>query len=360
MIEKGGKRRDPGQYATFTVRMIQYGVKLSTFLEAAHVVLGTLDFVEKTVALRKVKLLVHGDLFIELWERYRPRFAAFYDNALDVTCHYCWKYFEPESFADVTPEQAERYGGAILGMYEATDRVMGKILSYAPEGLTVAVVSDHGQQATHTGEAGQVRLIRTENFLRILGLDESVDGINLASVVHLLPKRGGPLPEGLERFLEDVRNERTGEPVFDAYVDESGNFIVGPQPYVPIRGERVSVPGRGVFPADELVQETSATISGEHSLDAIFLLAGPNVRRGERGGEASLYDIAPTLLYAMGLPTGSSMVGRVLAPAFDPGRFATHPPALESYVLTAPIPEKGATPDDTMLKEQLRALGYLN
>jgi predicted AlkP superfamily phosphohydrolase/phosphomutase len=245
-------------------------------------------------------------------------------------------------------------------MYEATDRVMGKILSYAPENLTVAVVSDHGQEATHTGDSGTVRLIRTENFLRILGLEESVDGINLASIVHLLPKRGGSLPEGLESFLEDVRNERTGEPVFDAYTDESGNFIVSPEPSVPIAGERVSVPGRGAFPAEELVQETPATISGEHSLDAIFLLAGPNVRRGERGGEAILYDVAPTLLYAMGLPAGSNMVGRVLSSAFDSGYFSAHPPAVETYVLTAPIPEKGATPDDTMLKEQLRALGYLN
>jgi predicted AlkP superfamily phosphohydrolase/phosphomutase len=360
MLEKGGRKRNLGKYAEFSVRMIQYGVKLSTFRAAFEVMTGRMDFTEKTVALRRLKMLIHSDVFIELWERHKPRFAAFYDNAIDVTCHYCWKYFEPEGFPDVTPEDAARYGGLIPGIYEATDRVMAKILRFAPKNASVLVVSDHGQQATETEESGAVRLIRTENFLRALGLDETVDGVNLASTVHLKPKRGRELPPGLDAYIRDVRVERTGDAVFSVNIDETGNFIVSVLPVREVAAEQLVVPGRGSFPASEVVEETYAKISGEHSLDAILLVKGPGIRGGVRGGDANLYDVAPTALYMMGLPVGDAMVGRVLAPAFEEARFAAHPPAVETYVLTSPVPEEGGSADDAMLREQLRALGYLN
>ncbi|MFH1680832.1 MAG: alkaline phosphatase family protein, partial [Candidatus Eisenbacteria bacterium] len=360
MLEKGGRKRSLGKYAEFSVRMVQYGVKLSTFRYAIEVLAGGMDFTEKTVALRHLKLRIHSDLFVELWERYKPRFAAFYDNTVDVTCHYCWKYYEPEGFPDVTPEQAARYGDLIPRMYEATDRAIAKILECAPDNLSVLVVSDHGQEATETEESGAVRLVRTENFLKVLGLDESIDGVNLASTVHLRPKRGQTLPEGLDAYIRDVVVERTGEPVFAVNIDETGNFIVRVLPVEEIASERLLVPGRGECAASEIVEETFAKISGEHSLDAILLLKGPNVRRGVRGGDAVLYDVAPTALYQMGLPVGEGMAGRVLTSAFEEEHLAASPPVMETYILTSPVPEEGGGPDDAMLREQLRALGYLN
>jgi hypothetical protein len=359
MLEKGEAKRRLGPYAEFSVRMIQNGVKLSTFRQAFGVLSGRLDFTEKTVALRALKLSIHGDLFVELWERYRPRFASFYDNIVDVTSHYGWKYFEPDLFADVTPEEAKKYGRLIPDAYVAADRALGRILRYAPPGLEVVVVSDHGQEATKTEASGAVRLIHTESFLEVLGLEESVEGVNLASMVHLRAKKGCVLPEGLDAFVGDVVVERTGEPVFDAWIDEFGNFIVSVRPEPAIVGERLLIPGGKSCPAEEIVEETYAKISGEHSPDAILLLRGPHIRRGAEGGHADLYDVAPTTLYMMGLPAGDRMIGRVLDSAFEEGYVSSHPPAREAYAAAAKIPEEGTTADDTMLKEQLRALGYL-
>ena len=49
----------------------------------------------------------------------------------------------------------------------------------------------------------------------------------------------------------------------------------------------------------------------------VLLLAGPEIAAGDEGEiEAHIYDIAPTVLYALGLPVGEDMPGRVLKGAF--------------------------------------------
>ena len=49
----------------------------------------------------------------------------------------------------------------------------------------------------------------------------------------------------------------------------------------------------------------------------VLLLAGQEIAAGDEGEiEAHIYDIAPTVLYALGLPVGEDMPGRVLKGAF--------------------------------------------
>lgn len=54
----------------------------------------------------------------------------------------------------------------------------------------------------------------------------------------------------------------------------------------------------------------------EHRDYGIFLMAGPGIRQDERLYGASVLDIAPTILYAMGLPIGEDMDGTPLVNAF--------------------------------------------
>jgi hypothetical protein len=49
------------------------------------------------------------------------------------------------------------------------------------------------------------------------------------------------------------------------------------------------------------------------------------VRAGSFVGEAGIADVAPTLLYALGLPVGRDMDGRALTGAFEPAFLAGHP-----------------------------------
>jgi len=54
-----------------------------------------------------------------------------------------------------------------------------------------------------------------------------------------------------------------------------------------------------------------------HRLHGILAMAGPGVRSDHELHGASLLDIAPTILHALGLPVGADMAGKVLIDAFD-------------------------------------------
>lgn len=361
MSEKSERKREPGTYVIYAIRSVQYGVKLSTLREAARVMTRKGDFLEKLIAKRYLKLLMHRDIFLELWERYQPEFAAFYDNGVDITCHHFWKYFEPEGYPDVTAEEVARYGNSIPNMYQSMDRALAEILRFAPDDANIVLVSDHGLRGMEVQDSGTIRIIRTENLLRRLGLDEMVEGINLARRVHLRGRgERGMLPAGLGSLVESITLVETGEPVFSISKKDPVSLIVRVRSEPRLSGNNLLLPNGGTCPVDELVEETFARISGEHSPDAVLVLKGENMRKGFREGVATILDVAPTTLYMMGLPIGRIMEGRLLESAFVEGYVRNNPPQYAKYDLDTPDIEIGTEDSENILKEQLRGLGYLN
>jgi predicted AlkP superfamily phosphohydrolase/phosphomutase len=75
--------------------------------------------------------------------------------------------------------------------------------------------------------------------------------------------------------------------------------------------------GESEFASNKLVGPTLGH-TGHHRLEGIGALSGPNVQAGAILQNASLIDLAPTILYALGLPIPPDMDGRVLTEAFTP------------------------------------------
>lgn len=105
-----------------------------------------------------------------------------------------------------------------------------------------------------------------------------------------------------------------------------------------------------------------------HDIVGVFAARGPAIRPGEVS-TVTLYDIAPTLLYLLGLPVAQDMPGRVLEQAVAPDFLSAHPIArVPSYEGLAPEPSATAGPgapdtagsaaDEEMIA-QLRSLGYI-
>jgi hypothetical protein len=95
--------------------------------------------------------------------------------------------------------------------------------------------------------------------------------------------------------------------------------------------------------------------------DGVVFVLGPGVRGGARVQGASLFDIAPTILWALGLPVAEDMDGRPL-PVFDATFGDAHPlQRIASYEGSAR--PQGEAPDDRRLDEKvledLRTLGYI-
>jgi len=96
-----------------------------------------------------------------------------------------------------------------------------------------------------------------------------------------------------------------------------------------------------------------------HRKEGVFAAWGERVRRGERRGSASLFDVAPTLLALLGLPAGRGMPGRPISSAFEPFQAppVREPPVPEVRRVSAePVNERQA---DEYAKKLL-ALGYLS
>lgn len=118
--------------------------------------------------------------------------------------------------------------------------------------------------------------------------------------------------------------------------------------------------GHADFGSNQII-EPSTGQTGHHHMVGVLGLQGPGVVEGETLPEASLLDIAPTLLHYMGLPVPEYMDGRVLTEAFTASFNDANPVAFRQGG-----PGDGAGGDDAytadeeeLVMQKLRDLGYV-
>lgn len=91
----------------------------------------------------------------------------------------------------------------------------------------------------------------------------------------------------------------------------------------------------------------------------IILISGPGVQPGHLR-KTTIYDIAPTVLAASGVPPSQDMPGRVITEAFTPeAREALPRERVDRKYLAKPVGQPTAAAIDPELLEKLRALGYI-
>jgi tetratricopeptide (TPR) repeat protein len=119
-------------------------------------------------------------------------------------------------------------------------------------------------------------------------------------------------------------------------------------------------------PPDALPYTTEQPVEW-HDPEGIFVLSGPGARKGVRlTARPTLFDIAPTVLHLLGLPSGNDMPGRVVEAALDPAFAGAHPtrriPTWDRPGRARPAPdasEPGARAAEAELLASLRSLGYI-
>ncbi len=351
--------------------------------------------------------------------------------------HFFWGHFRPPPDA-VRTDVSDRLTERAVKVYEALDRNLGDLLADAEaaaggaDRLTVIMLSDHGFGPRPVKTVNVNRWLRDEGYFAVkrfwrvrkavlanmpsrfqegLGIDDDED-LMLRSVVWSRTRAWcetfeygtaafrinvrGRYPEGsveagepyealrteLKAKLEALQDPEGGKRVFrrvmlreDVYrgvAAEQGPDLGG------ILERGYDLPrklGRDLRARSLTTDAGEHARSGSHEPEGIYVLAGPTVRAAGRAPEASIADIAPTALFALGLPAPAEMDGRPLADHFDERKLAaarTGPAASKAEdapplasagaaAPAAPVPDSGweSPEDEKLIEERLRSLGYL-
>jgi predicted AlkP superfamily phosphohydrolase/phosphomutase len=299
-----------------------------------------------------------------------------YFRTTDIVSHNAWKYFEPASFPDLDPRELAANRGEVPRIYEAVDLEIGRVLAAAPREANVIVLSDHGFHAAREEEIkAQVdmdAILERLGYLfrrgEIVDLSRTLvytyaspefDRTKVLRFGRVRPEEREDLRRRLEADLATVTNDR-GEPVFNVRDarprrGEDGDLVAA------VILERVTpvlrIQGRPFPPA----LRSLSRISGTHttSTHGIFLAAGPDINPHADLSGINVHDVAPTILYGLGLPVAEDFAGRPRTQLFTADFRRDHPlRTIRSWGKRLGGAAR-SSPADRKLLDELRSLGYI-
>lgn len=110
-------------------------------------------------------------------------------------------------------------------------------------------------------------------------------------------------------------------------------------------------------------QDKAQSKSADHRDDGICIAVGPYVKQHTVLGDAHLLDLAPTMMYLLGLPVPKDMDGKVLIQIVTDEYLVAHPVTYE-HEASAPVP-LAESPEDysdaeaEAIRARLKGLGYI-
>lgn len=311
-----------------------------------------------------IQMRMAGDLFLRLMTRESPVFSAMVLYPVDALGHLYWKYHEPEAFPELTEGEIRQFGEVVRNAYREADLILGNILKQIDlNEVTLVLVSDHGMEATPAGQDRAAYLPKADLILKTIGLEKQLRYAIAERQLIFSVKFPG---------LEGMARLRQAHQIFsDAFVVEKPDippFI--PQPIEEEQGMfilelnydttldptmHISLDGKETLISDLFRYEGK---SGMHHDRGILLMAGPGVKKNQEMKEHSIYDVAPTLLYSLGLKIPETLPGKVVQAAFRPSIFESRPIERTSDLLPPP-PEVEIQFGNEQLRDQmLNELGY--
>ena len=168
----------------------------------------------------------------------------------------------------------------------------------------------------------------------------------------------------LSSELRQIPSLRTGEPLVSEVFTRDEVFQGPHHDAAPDLTLILSDGGlMSILPSEEIVSKRPG-VCGSHRPVGIFGARGPAIRRGFVANELSILDIAPTVLYSLGLPLPEELQGRLPVEVYHEAVLKEHPVRQAAAgsgpgnpAGNAPVP--GELEDEETVLERLRELGYI-
>jgi predicted AlkP superfamily phosphohydrolase/phosphomutase len=311
-------------------------------------------------------------------------------DGVDKLQHLCWRFVDPRC-RPATPTPWEREMVALCeGYFRRLDAMLLEMVELAGEDATVVVASDHGfgpswdlfhlntwleregylawkeGVAVDGGAQPQIGFAQMTRHVYELDWERTVAYAATPTSQGINVVRG----EGREALrielierLRQVRNPTGGRPLVVDVLTREEAF---PGPYGDLAPDLFLVLEDGVavsiLRSDSLWRRRPQP-KGNHDWRGVFLAAGPGISAGAEIDELSIVDLAPLVLYSLGVPIPDDMEGRLPIEIFRPERLRREPPVVAAAppgpahagaAETTYDPEEQAT-----IVERLRALGYV-
>jgi len=189
-------------------------------------------------------------------------------------------------------------------------------------------------------------------------------------------KREGIVPPGpeYERLRDRLINEalKISDPssgrliVKAAYRREEvyeGKFI-GSFPDIILIMDSDYFSSTSMMHSDLVMPNSRRHFIGDHRQEGIFIISGSHIRQGRLDHDINIVDIAPTILYLLGVGIPEDMDGKVPLEVFEESHARAVPPRYmpvqpESYLPEFADDEVYSDEEAEEIRERLKSLGYL-
>ena len=348
-------------------------------------------------------------------DEYRPDFFMCVFVGTDRTQHYFWEFVQ---FDEEREKRNQLVRENVIDYYREIDKSIGEIVGRYGDDLYLFIVSDHGfgpydgqiylnkwfldmgllvsrkitggvlQKLKKSARRLGLNRVKLAKTLKIQGIartspffssiDWSRTKAYLKSCNGIYINLKGRDAKGIVnpgQEYEDLLEFITGE-LFSLADPETGKKVVEEvyrkeQVYSgPLLDDAPDLIIRfsGEYAAQHTEYKTSSIkgpswLTGCHRMDGVLVMSGPGIKTGERLPDASIMDVAPTVLYTMGLPVPDDMDGVVFQDAFEDSFKEARPiryTAAESGE-TRNGQDYQYTPDDEdEIHKRLKGLGYVD
>jgi predicted AlkP superfamily phosphohydrolase/phosphomutase len=169
------------------------------------------------------------------------------------------------------------------------------------------------------------------------------------------------IKEGLLELNDPVTGGKLMDAVFFKEEIYQGNHLAL-APDILFIAKGYSIAGSSSTDRKNLFTSLKDTPWGFHHMNGIFIALGESFKKGYRLEKSAIIDLAPTILYTMGIPVPSDMDGKVLEEIFGEQYLRNHPICFSQTGKKIDHKEKNVYSQDEQMKieERLRGLGYLD